>query len=171
MSPLDELFDANRRYAEDFDGTGLTAPPSKRLAVLTCMDARLHPESFLGIPLGGAHVVRNAGGRATDDAIRSLVISTRLLGTTAIAVIHHTDCGMLGLSNEELQAELQDETGVDASGIDFLPFSDLDEGVREDVEVLEASPFLDAEVEVAGYVFDVRTGALREIVPPNRATG
>ncbi len=171
MSPFDELLEANRRYAQDFDGARLTAPPSKRLAVLTCMDARLHPESFGGIPLGGAHVIRNAGGRSTEDAVRSLVISTRLLGTTAIAVIHHTDCGMLGLSNEELRGKLRDETGVDASEIDFLPFSDLDEGVREDVQALRVSPFIEEGVTVAGYVFDVATGALREVVPQGPARG
>lgn len=166
MTALDELLDANRRYAEGFDASGLEAPPSKHVAVLTCMDARLHPESFLGIPLGGAHVVRNAGGRASEDAIRSLVVSSRLLGTREVVVIHHTDCGMLGLRDAELRSRLTEETGADASDLDFLPFDDLEGSVREDVEAIEASPFIDDEVTVSGFVFDVRTGRLREVVPP-----
>lgn len=108
-------------------------PPSTHVAVLTCMDARLHPERFLGLQIGDAHVIRNAGGRASDDAIRSLIISSRLLGTREFLVIHHTDCGMLTFSNDDLRQKLAEEAGADASEIDFLPFADLEESVREDV--------------------------------------
>ena len=165
---LDALLDANRRYAEAFDRGELPAPPARGLAVLACMDARLDPQAFLGLDLGDAHVIRNAGGRASDDAIRSLIVSSHLLGTREFLVIHHTDCGMLTFSNEELRARLREATGADASGIDFLPFSDLDEGVREDVRRIQASPFIPPDATVSGFVYDVRTGTLRQVVAPTR---
>lgn len=160
MSVVDDVVAANERFAEGFDQGAAAMPPAKQLAVLTCMDARLHPERFLGLDIGDAHVIRNAGGRASVDAIRSLIISSRLLGTREFAVIHHTDCGMLTFSNEDLHAKLRDETGADASDIDFLPFSDLEEGVREDVGRIRSSPFVDDGIPVTGFVYDVRTGRL-----------
>lgn len=129
MTVTDELIQANKTFAQTFDKGDLPMPPGRHVAVLTCMDARLHPERFLGLDIGDAHVIRNAGGRASDDAIRSLIISSRLLGTNEYLVIHHTDCGMLTFSNQDLQQKLREETGRDASGIDFLPFSDLEESV------------------------------------------
>src|SRR6476469_9154284 len=126
MPVTDELLQANERFAEGFDKGGLPMPPARHVAVLACMDARMHPETFLGLDIGDAHMIRNAGGRASDDALRSLVISNRLLGTNEYLVIHHTDCGMLTFSNDDLRKKLADEAGADASGIDFLPFSDLD---------------------------------------------
>ncbi len=168
MALLDELLEANRRYAEAFDRGDLPAPPARGLAVLTCMDARLDPRAFLGLDLGDAHVIRNAGGRASDDAIRSLIISSHLLGTREYLVVHHTECGMLTFSNEELRERLRAATGADASGIDFLPFSDLDEGVREDVRRIQASPFIPADVTVSGFVYDVRSGRLRQVVAPTQ---
>jgi carbonic anhydrase len=146
-----------------------SARPSRRAAILTCMDERLRPEQALGMEPGDAHVIRNAGGRASDDALRSLVISTRLLGTTEIAVIHHTDCGMLTFTNDDLRTKLRDETGADASHIDFLPFADLEASVRDDVSALRASPFVDDSIPVSGYVYDVHTGAVTQVVAPTTA--
>lgn len=166
MSVIDELVRANERFADGFGKGDLPMPPARRVAILTCMDARLHPERFLGLEIGDAHVTRNAGGRASDDAIRSLVISSALLGTIEFAVIHHTDCGMLTFTNDDLRQKLADERGADASDVDFLPFSDLDQSVRDDVQRIQQSPFLAEEITVSGFVYDVATGRLREIVRP-----
>src|SRR6185437_4302390 len=125
MSVRSEMLDANARYAASFTKGDLPMPPGRKVAILTCMDARLDPAKFLGLQEGDAHVIRNAGGRASDDAIRSLVISQELLGTREVVVIHHVDCGMLSFQNAELQARLKERFGADASDIDFLPFSDL----------------------------------------------
>jgi carbonic anhydrase len=127
------------------------------------MDARLHPETFLGLDVGDAHVIRNAGGRASDDAIRSLIISSHLLGTDEYVVIHHTDCGMLTFTNNDLRQKLADETGADASSIDFLPFSNLEQSVRDDVERIKQDPFIPNGVPVRGFVYDVRNGKLAEV--------
>src|SRR4051794_17024023 len=131
MSELPAILEANERYAAGFDKGGLQALPARRLAVLTCMDARLDPARALGLEEGDAHVIRNAGGRATDDAIRSLVISQQLLGTREVLVIHHTDCGMLTFTNEQLRDRLRRELGADAESVDFLPSPDLQASVRE----------------------------------------
>ncbi len=139
-------------------------PPARHVAVVTCMDARLHPEKFLGLDVGDAHVIRNAGGRASDDAIRSLVISQRLLGTTEIVVIHHTDCGMVTFSNQDLAAKIQQDLGVDVSGRDFLPFGDLEQGVRDDVTTLRESPLIPNDIPISGAIYDVHSGTLREVV-------
>ena len=166
MSVLNELIEANRGFAEGFDKGDRPMPPARHVALLTCMDARLHPEKFLGLQIGDAHVIRNAGGRASGDAIRSLIISTKLLGTREFVVIHHTDCGMLTFTSEELQKRLTEETGADASGIDFLTFTDLEESVREDVRRIKESPFVLDDIPVSGFVYDVRTGRLVEVVGP-----
>ena len=163
MSTTEELLKNNRQYAEAFDQGGRPMPPARQVAVLTCMDARLHPERFLGLEIGDAHVIRNAGGRASDDAIRSLIISSELLGTREYLVIHHSDCGMLTFSNEDLQNKLGTQTGEDASHIDFLPFSDLEDSVRDDVRRVRESPFISADILVAGYVYDVDTGGLTPV--------
>jgi carbonic anhydrase len=163
MTVTDELVQANQRFAQGFDQGDLPAPPARQVAVLTCMDARLHPETFLGLRIGDAHVIRNAGGRASDDAIRSLIISSQLLGTNEYLVIHHTDCGMLTFDNQQLQRQLTEATGQDASSIDFLPFSDLEGSVRDDVECIQRSPFIPDEVGVRGFVYDVRTGRLSPV--------
>lgn len=163
MAETDQMVRANEEYAKEFEHGHLPVPPARQVAVLTCMDARLHPEKFLGLDLGDAHVIRNAGGRASDDAIRSLIISSRLLGTKEYLVIHHTDCGMLTFSNADLQAKLKDETGVDADHIDFLPFSDLEQSVRDDVQRIEASPYIPEGISVQGFVYDVRSGKLNRI--------
>ena len=136
MARFDEFREANERYAASFSGGDLPMPPARGVAVVTCMDARLHPETFLGLEVGDAQVIRNAGGRVSEDAIHSLVISERLLGTEEIVVIHHTDCGKLIFSNEDLTAKLKEDLAVDTVGRDFLPFSDLEQNVRDDVETL-----------------------------------
>lgn len=163
MSVFDEFLRANRAYVDAFASGDLPMPPSRQVAVVTCMDARLHPSRFLGLDLGDAHVIRNAGGRASEDAIRSLVISQRLLGTREIVVIHHTDCGMLTFTNEQLASQVQRELGVDVAGRDFLPFSDVEQSVRDDVATLRASPLIPADVPISGAVYDVRSGELRPV--------
>jgi carbonic anhydrase len=162
MSVTKELLEANKRYAEEFDKGDLPMPPARNVAVLACMDARMHPERILGLDIGDAHMIRNAGGRASDDAIRSLIISNKLLGTREYLVIHHTDCGMLTFSNDDLRGKLADE-GTDASHIDFLPFGDLEQSVRDDVQKIKDSPFLPDDAPVTGYVYDVSSGRLTEV--------
>ena len=164
MSNFDEFLDANESYAETFDRGALPMPPARHVAVVTCMDARLHPEKFLGLDVGDAHVIRNAGGRASEDAIRSLVISERLLGTTEIVVIHHTDCGMMTFTNEQLAAKVKQDLGADVSGRDFLPFSDLEQSVRDDVAAIRASALIPHDIPISGAIYDVRSGKLQEII-------
>ena len=154
MAVLDEILSANDTYAADFDKGDLPIPPGRRFAVVTCMDARLDPAKFLGLEQGDAHVIRNAGGLVSDDALRSLVISHNLLGTEEVFVVAHSDCGMLTFSNQELQERLDTD-------IEFLPFSDLDESVRQSVRRVRESP-LTADV-VRGFVYEVETGRLREV--------
>ncbi|MGD9893006.1 MAG: beta-class carbonic anhydrase [Dehalococcoidia bacterium] len=163
MAQVTALVEANQQFVEGFDKGALPMPPARQLAVLTCMDARLHPERFLGLEIGDAHVIRNAGGRASDDAIRSLIISSHLLNTREFVVIHHTDCGMLTFSNADLQGKLAQETNEDVSGFDFLPFTDLTESVRDDVRRIQASPFLSDSIPVTGFIYDVRTGRLEPV--------
>ncbi len=159
MSELNAVLAANDRYAATFTKGDLPMPPARRLVILTCMDARIDPAQAFGVTEGDAHVIRNAGGRASEDALRSLVISTQLLGTREVLVIHHTDCGMLTFTNEQLQARL----GADAAGIDFLPFSDLEQSVRDDLATIRASPLLPDDLAVRGFIYDVRSGHLREV--------
>lgn len=163
MTVADEFLTANADYAAAFDKGELPMPPGRRAAVLVCMDARIDPARALGLEEGDAHVIRNAGGRASDDALRSLVISHELLGTREFVVIHHTDCGMLTFTNEQLRDKLKQDLGADADGIDFLPFSDVDQSVREDVATIRSSPLIPREIPVRGFVYDVRSGALREV--------
>jgi carbonic anhydrase len=162
MSTIDELVQANETYARSFDRGDLSLPPARKVAILTCMDARILPSRALGLEEGDAHVIRNAGGRARD-ALRSLIISQRLLGTREVAVIHHTDCGMLTFSNRDLREKVREDLGSDTGEFDFLPFQDLDESVREDVEFLQATQLLNPDTEIRGFVYDVRTGRLREV--------
>ena len=166
MAIVEEFLAANQRFADTFAAGDTPAPPARQTAVLTCMDARLDPAAFLGLAIGDAHVIRNAGGRASDDALRSLIISSRLLGTRAFVVIHHTDCGMLTFTNDDLRRQLAQETGADAAAIDFLPFTDLEESVREDVRRIQASPFIAQDIPVSGFIYDVRTGRLQQVVAP-----
>jgi len=160
MSVAQEFQKANDAYASSFSKGNLPMPPARHVAVLTCMDARLLPSRFLGLEEGDAHVIRNAGGRASDDAIRSLAISQQLLGTNEVVVIHHTDCGMLTFSNEDLRKKLKQELNADAEHIDFLPFKYLEQSVREDVATIKNSPLLLKNIEVSGFIYDVKSGRL-----------
>ena len=162
MSTIDELIQANQSYARSFDRGHLPLPPKRRIAILTCMDARILPGKAFGLEEGDAHVIRNAGGRARD-ALRSIVISQRLLGTTEVAVIHHTDCGMLTFTNRDLRAKVREDLGRDTGEFDFQPFQDLDASVREDVEFLVGSELLDPKTLIRGFVYDETTGRLREV--------
>jgi len=162
MSATDELIRNNESYASGFSKGDLATPPAKKTLVLTCMDARLLPSRFLGLEEGDAHVVRNAGGRA-QDALRSIVISQQLLGTEEVLVIHHTGCGMLSFQNPDLHAKVKEDLGADASDIDFLPFSDLEQSVRDDVEFLKDSPLVPDDVSIRGFVYDVQSGKVTEV--------
>jgi len=169
VSELKGMLTANQEFQQTFRDGDKPTPPARKVAIVTCMDARIHPEKALGLEIGDAHMIRNAGGRASDDALRSLVISSRLLGTTEFAVIHHTECGMLTFTNDDLQTKLREETGTDASHIDFLTFSDLEQSVRDDVSAILASPFIDDSIAVSGYIYDVKTGAVTQVVAPTTA--
>jgi len=168
MPVTEELIAANADYAAGFTLGDLPLPPARKVAIVTCMDARLIPSKALGLKEGDAHVIRNAGGLARD-ALRSLVISQQLLGTREIVVIHHTDCGMLTFTNEQLQSKVQRELGADASSIDFLPFHDLEQSVADDVAFLRESPLLLEGVPVRGFVYDVHTGRITEVEVPSAA--
>jgi carbonic anhydrase len=158
-----DLREANERYAAAFgEKSSLDRRPARRLAVLTCMDARVDPARALGLEEGDAHVIRNAGGVATDDALRSLVISNRLLGTTTGYVVGHTQCGMISFTNEELYDQLEGE-GVDARWLDFLPFQEIEASVAASVSRLRATPLLPDDYRVEGFVFDVATGLLQPV--------
>lgn len=162
MSEVPSFLKANERYAASFHKGHLPMPPARHVAVVACMDARLDPARILGLEEGDAHVIRNAGGRA-EDAIRSLVISQQLLGTREVVVIHHTDCGMLTFTDDQLRRKLHDGLGVDTA-LEFLPFSDVDASVRDDVAAMRRSPLLLRDTPVAGFVYDVKTGRLRQVV-------
>ena len=161
MTVTDDYLANNAEYAKSFEGP-LPLPPSKHVAVLACMDARLDVHSLLGIGLGEAHVIRNAGGVVTDDAIRSLAISQRLLGTNEIILIHHTDCGMLTFTDDDFKRAIQDETGVKPP---WSPeaFPDLAEDVRQSLHRIKNSPFVTKHTSARGFIFDVATGRLDEV--------
>jgi carbonic anhydrase len=163
MSARDEILSANALYAEGFTLGGLPSRPVRRFAVVTCMDARLDPIAFLGLRPGDAHVLRNAGGIASDDVLRSLAVSHGLLGTQEVFVIGHTNCGMQRLTNEEIRARLSEDPGVDASGVDFLAFADLEESVRASVRRIRESPLLPRSFGASGYVFDTSTGRVSPV--------
>ncbi|HSK15123.1 MAG TPA: carbonic anhydrase [Gaiellaceae bacterium] len=169
MSEREILQAANEVYADLFSLGHLPMPPARRLAVVTCMDARLDPAAFLGLEPGDAHVIRNAGGIVTDDALRSLVISHWLLGTQEVAVVVHTDCGMLTFTNDSLRAKLAHETGADASNVDFHPFPDLEQSVRDSLGRIRESPLLPDSLELSGWVYDVRSGRIEQVREAVRA--
>jgi len=161
MSVTDDLLANNERYAESFHGP-LPLPPSAHLAVVACMDARLDVYRLLGLEEGQAHVIRNAGGVITDDEIRSLTISQRLLGTTSIILIHHTECGMLTFTDDQFKASIQQEVGIKPMWA-AEAFPDLDDDVRQSIARIKASPFIPHTDDVRGFVFDVATGRLNEV--------
>jgi carbonic anhydrase len=159
----DDLLRGNAHWAESFTDTGLGAEPVKRLAVVTCMDTRLDVYALLGLQLGDAHVIRNAGGRVSDDVLRSLIVSIDILGTRSVAVIQHTECGMTKVTNAELREIVHDRRGVDPAMIDFLTIDDHAVTLRNDVAFLEKCPYLPADLEVFGFLYDIRTGRLSPV--------
>lgn len=162
MPVTEEFLKANQGYAQSFSKGDLALPPARQVAVVVCMDARIDPARALGLSEGDAHVIRNAGGRISD-ALRSLAISQTLLGTKEVVIIHHTDCGMLTFSDEGIRKQLRKDRGIDADAVAFLPFSDLDASVRDDLAAYHASPLVRHDVPVRGFVYDVKTGRLREV--------
>src|ERR671912_1168363 len=162
MSTTDELLQNNAAYAESFDKGDLPPPPAKGVAIVACMDARLDIYGMLGLQEGDAHVIRNAGGVITDDEIRSLAISQRLLGTHEIILIHHTDCGMLTFSDDELKQQIQEDVGMKPH-FSMESFSDLEEDVRQSIARVQNSPFIPNKDSVRGFVYEIETGRLREV--------
>jgi carbonic anhydrase len=162
VSVTDELLRNNEAYAETFDKANLPLPPAKGVAIVACMDARLDIYGMLGLQEGDAHVIRNAGGVITDDEIRSLAISQRLLGTSEIVLIHHTDCGMLTFSDDELKAQIHAEVGLKPH-FSMESFSDLEEDVRQSIARIQSSPFIPNKDSVRGFVYEIETGRLREV--------
>lgn len=159
---FDDLLDANRRYRADFHDSGVSGTAAKGLAVLTCIDSRIDPLALLGLRTGDAKIIRNAGARVTDDALRSLVLAVNLLGVTRVCVMQHTACAMASSTDEALRARIGAARGVDASGWDFLTMTDQTETLRSDIALIRACPLLPADLEVGGFLFDVHTG---ELVP------
>lgn len=162
MSETDKLLQNNQDYVNRFHEEGLAMPPGLHLAVVACMDARLDVYRLLGLELGQAHVIRNAGGLVSDDALRSLIISQRLLGTREIVLIQHTDCGMLTFTDDQLKQQIRDEVGS-APDFDFGPFDNLDDSVRASIQKVKDCPYLPRRDRVRGFVYDVATGKLREV--------
>jgi carbonic anhydrase len=162
MSTTDELVRNNEAYANSFKKGDLPLPPAKHIAVLACMDARLDVHKILGLQEGDAHVIRNAGGVATDDAIRSLVISQRLLGTKEIVLIHHTDCGMLTFTDDQVKGQIESEVGI-RPAFALEAFGDLEQDVKQSIARIKASPFIPNKSSVRGFVYDVHTGRLNEV--------
>jgi carbonic anhydrase len=164
MSIIDEVVAASETYARNFNLGHLPMPPARKLAVVACMDARLMVDQILGLKTGDAHVIRNAGGIVTEDAIRSLIISHHLLGTQEFVIINHTDCGMLTFKDDELRTRLRKETGTaTVAPVHFHAFSDLEENVREQIQRVKSHPWVPKEIAVRGFVYDVKTGRLEEV--------
>ena len=162
MSVTDELLSNNERYAASFDKGDLPLPPARQTAVLACMDARLNVYGILGLKEGEAHVIRNAGGVVTEDAIRSLTISQRLLGTREIILIHHTDCGMVTFTDDDVKRQIQDELGIKPA-FALEAFPDLEEDVRQSIARIKVSPFVPHTASIRGFVYQVENGRLREV--------
>jgi len=162
MSAIDEVLVKNRAYAQAFSQGDVPMPPGTHLAIIACMDARLETGTMLGLTEGEAHVIRNAGGVVTDDAIRSLVISQRLLGTREIMLIHHTDCGMLTFQDAELKHAIETDTGI-RPPFAMEAFPDVDTDVRQSIARIKASPFIPHKDQIRGFVYEVKTGRLREV--------
>lgn len=162
MTQADQLLKNNGSYAKAFKKGGLPIPPSRKLAVVACMDARLDVHKILGLEEGEAHIIRNAGGVVTDDAIRSILISQRLLGTEEIILIHHTDCGMLTFKDDDVKNKIESETGI-RPPFALEAFSNLDDDVRQSIARIRASPFVLGKNKVRGFVYDVKSGRLREV--------
>ena len=162
MTTTDDLLQNAESYASDFDKGDLPLPPARKVAVLACMDARLNPQKVLGLEEGDGHVIRNAGGVVTDDEIRSLAISQRLLGTEAIILIHHTDCGMLTFTDDQFADQLEGDTG-EKPAWEARSFTDLEDDVRDSINRIQESPFIPKTDQVRGFIYEVETGRLREV--------
>jgi carbonic anhydrase len=162
MSATNDFLEANQNYAENFTKGGKPMPPAKKVAVVACMDARIETGRLLGLEEGDAHVIRNAGGVVSDDVIRSLAISQRLLGTTEIVLIHHTDCGMLTFKDDALKAQIEEDTGL-RPPFALEAFSDPENDVRQSVRRIQSSPFVPHKDSICGFVYDVETGRLNEV--------
>ena len=162
MSVTDELLKNNETFAARFDKGDTPLPPARGVAVVACMDARLHVSSILGLEVGDAHIIRNAGGVVTDDAIRSLTISQRLLGTKEIILIHHSDCGMVTFTDDAVKAQIKDDTGI-RPPFALEAFPDAADDVRQSIARIKASPFIPNKESVRGFVYDVATGRLNEV--------
>src|SRR5216684_8858599 len=163
MSVTDEVLRANETYARNFEFGQLPLPPARKLAVLACMDARLVPSQILGLKAGDAHVIRNAGGIVTEDALRSFILSHQLLGTQEFIIINHTDCGMLTFKDEDLRVQLQEKTGTaTVAPVHFHAFRDPEENVRLQVQRVKSHPWIPKHISVRGFVYDVKTGRLHE---------
>ncbi len=162
MSATDDFLEANRSYVENFTKSGKPMPPAKKVAVVACMDARIETGRLLGLEEGDAHVIRNAGGVVTDDVIRSLTISQRLLGTTEIVLIHHTDCGMLTFQDDAVKAQIEEDTGL-RPPFALEAFSELEDDVRQSIRRIRSSPFVPHKNNIRGFVYDVETGRLNEV--------
>jgi carbonic anhydrase len=162
VNAIDSYLGNNAKYAADYSNRNLPMPPAREIAIVACMDARLEMGALLGLKEGEAHVIRNAGGVVTDDVIRSITISQRLLGTREIMLVHHTDCGMLTFTDTGLKEEIQKETGV-RPPFAFNSFSDLDDDVQQSIARIKASPFVVHKDAIRGFVFEIETGRLREV--------
>lgn len=163
MTNIESIKSQNMKYAENFTGGDLPPHPSKKIAVLTCMDARILIHDVLGLKIGEAHIIRNAGGIVTDDALRSLIVSHELLGTERIIIINHTECGMATFKDEDLQKRLSEKYNSSASDIKFHSFGDLEENVRNQIKKIHSTPFLSNIISVHGFIYDIKTGKLREV--------
>jgi carbonic anhydrase len=162
MTATDELLKNSEKHAEGFDKGDLPMPPAKKVAIVACMDARVNPYPIFSLELGDAHVIRNAGGVVTDDEIRSLAISQRLLGTEEVILMHHTDCGMLTFSDQEFRQQIQEDTGIKPSW-SAEAFDDLEADVRQSINRIKSSPFIPNKDSIRGFIYDVETGSLREV--------
>ncbi len=165
VAPLNHIFRANARFAEHFGGAAVAAAPARHVTVLTCMDARIDDLHAFGLEVGDAHILRNAGGRVTDDVIRSLILSTDQLGSRHVGVIHHTRCGLAAPSNDAIRRQIEASRPVDLTGVDFDPFEDVEASVREDLARLRACKLLRPDLEFAGFVYDVESGRLSRVDP------
>ena len=166
MMEIDRALEANGRYAASFGKGTLAMPPARKLAIVTCMDARIDPARVFGLEEGDAHVIRNAGGRIAD-ALRSLAISQALLATDEVMIVHHTDCGMVTFTDESLRRQFR-ERGVDCDDVAFLPFRDLEESVEADLDAYHRSTLVRHDIPVRGFVYDVKTGRVREVTRKSR---
>ena len=166
MSVTDDLLNNNAGYAASFDKGDLSAPPARHVAVVACMDARLDVYRLLGLTEGDAHVIRNAGGVVSDDAIRSLTISQLLLGTREVVIVQHTDCGMMSFRDDDIKDRIEADTGLRPS-FALEAFSDLEQNLRQSIARIQASPFISVKDSVRGFAYDVATGRLNEVSPPD----